>query len=320
MRSSWKYLVGLAVAGTILTACSSGSGASSAGSASTHTGDIGVAVTGAFDTKPTVTVPGDPAPTTLVQETLIHGDGALVAKGDTLIANYVGQTWATQNGKPHVFDSSFSRGTPAAFVIGTGQVIPGWDKTLVGQKLGSRELLSIPPADGYGANGQSSAGISGTDTLVFVVDLVAAYGPNASAPGTVVANIPTAGLPAITNEAGKPPTVTGVSGVVAPAAPKSTLLVKGTGAKIDDSKTLVLQLVQTDLATGKDTQSSWGTAPQTVSAQNVLSVADVLTGQAIGSRALVLAPATPAIAATATQAAQAAAPAQILIVDIVGQF
>ena len=39
--------------------------------------------------------------------------------------------------------------------------------------------MSLPPADGYGATGNSGAGITGTDTLVFVVDIVDAIGPNA---------------------------------------------------------------------------------------------------------------------------------------------
>ncbi len=51
-------------------------------------------------------------------------------------------------------------------------MIPGWDKGLVGQKVGSQVLLVIPPAEGYGAAGAPNAGISGTDTLVFVVDIL----------------------------------------------------------------------------------------------------------------------------------------------------
>jgi peptidylprolyl isomerase len=59
-------------------------------------------------------------------------------------------------------------------VIGAGQVIKGWDTGLVGQPVGSRVLLVIPPAEGYGKTGASTAGINGTDTLVFVVDILAA--------------------------------------------------------------------------------------------------------------------------------------------------
>ncbi len=307
---------------------SSGGGSSSGGSSSGapapvgpgNPTTVGVKVTGAYGKTPTLTIPAKPAPTALTQQILTTGTGAAVASGDTLIANYVGETWAPKDGKPNVFDSSFSRGAPAGFVIGTGQVIPGWDKTLVGKKLGSRVLLTIPPADGYGSAGQSSAGITGTDTLVFVIDLIATYKPSASAPGTVVPNVPTAGLPKITNVPAKPPTIVSVAGVKEPKAPTSTLVVKGSGAKIDSTKTLVLQLVQTDIATGKQTQSTWGQGPQTVPAQNVFNIADKFKGQNIGSRVIALLPATPATAATADQPAQDASPAEILILDVVGQF
>jgi peptidylprolyl isomerase len=309
----------------ILTACGSShsgksSASSSADAAVTTRTAVGVGVSGGFGVTPKLTIPATPAPAALTQQTLVQGTGAVVAKGDTLIANYAGQTWAPKSGKPNLFDSSFSKGTPAAFVIGVGQVIPGWDKTLVGKKLGSRLLLTLPPADAYGKTGQPSANISGTDTLVFLVDLVAAYAPNASAPGTVVGNIPKAGLPVFTNTPGKEPKITSTAGVKVPKQPMSTLLVTGEGAAINPSKTLVLQLVQTDIATGKKTQATWGQAPQTVAAQSVLSLASTLTGQKIGSRAIVLLPATPATAATATQAAEPASPPEILVIDVIGQF
>ncbi|MDQ1744541.1 MAG: peptidylprolyl isomerase [Pseudonocardiales bacterium] len=282
-------------------------------------GVAGATVQGAFGAKPVVSLAKQPAPSQLSEQVLTTGTGDVVAKGDTLVANYSGQTWAGKDGKPNIFDSSFDRGSPAAFVIGTGAVIPGWDKTLVGKRLGSRVLLAIPPADGYGSQGQPDAGITGTDTLVFVVDLVADYKPNASAPGVPVASLP-GGLPKLTNVAGKPPAVLSTAGVKAGSKPAATLLVSGTGAKIDAKKTLVLQVVQTDLATAKKTTSTWGKAPQTVAAQNVLTVAGALTGRNVGSRVLIVVPPTPARPASASQAAQPATPAQVLLVDVVGQF
>ena len=53
-----------------------------------------------------------------------------------------------------------------------GMVIGGWDRGLVGQRVGSRVLLSIPPDLGYGQRGVPQAGIKGGDTLVFVVDII----------------------------------------------------------------------------------------------------------------------------------------------------
>ncbi len=272
-------------------------------------------VTGHFGSTPTVTIPDTPAPAKLTAKTLVQGNGAAVAAGDTLVANYVGETWANKK----VFDSSFARGEPAGFVIGKGQVIPGWDKTLVGQQLGSRVLLTIPPADGYGASGNSQAGISGTDTLVFVVDLVAAYKPDASAPGTPAGPLP-AGWPKVSDVPAKEPTITSVAGVKAPAKPVSKLVVKGTGDTINPSKSLVLQVVETDLATGKNTQATWGQAPQVVSGSSVLPLATALSGQRIGSRAVVLLPPTPATPASGSNPAEPARPAAVLVIDVVGQF
>ncbi|HET6210533.1 MAG TPA: FKBP-type peptidyl-prolyl cis-trans isomerase [Jatrophihabitans sp.] len=267
-----------------------------------------------------MTVPDKAAPDTLRSQVLVQGQGAAVAKGDTLVANYTGQTWAAKSGKPNIFDSSFQRGHPAAFQIGVGSVIPGWDKTLVGQKIGSRVLLAVPPADGYGTNGQASANISGTDTLVFVVDVVASYPPNSSSPGTAVAKLPTTDFPKITNPPGQQPKVLSTAGVHAPKKPIATLVATGHGAKIDPARSLVLQIVQTDIATGKSNASSWGKAPQVVTASSVLRIAPALSGQRVGSRVVVLAPATPATPASASQQAQSPTPAEVLIVDVVGQF
>jgi peptidylprolyl isomerase len=119
--------------------------------------------------KPTILAPSDiAAPTSLVVQPLIKGDGPVVEAGQTVRVHYTGIVYAT--GKQ--FDSSWDRGEPAEFVIGQGKVIAGWDKGIVGQTVGSQILLVIPPADGYGTNGNSQAGISGTDTLVFVVDIL----------------------------------------------------------------------------------------------------------------------------------------------------
>lgn len=324
-----RFAVLLLLPAAVLAACTSTSTSGSPPASSPASGSaamtktssaVGVEVSGRFGAAPRLRIPAKPAPARLTQQTLIHGGGAEVARGDLLIANYLGETWAPRAGKPNVFDSSFQRGSPAGFVIGAGAVIPGWDKTLVGKKLGSRVLLTVPPADGYGSKGQPSAGIGGTDTLVFVVDLVAQYPPDASAPGTAVEHLPSSGLPKVANVPGKRPQIISTAGVAAPTKPASTLLVTGRGARIDSAKTLVLQLVQTDLATGKKTQATWGRAPQVVAARNVLGVADKLIGQRIGSRVLVLLPRTAERPATPTQPTQPAAPASVLIIDVVGQF
>ncbi len=121
----------------------------------------------------TITVPqGVKAPTKTVVQPLIEGNGPEVKDGQTVRVAYTGSLY--RNGE--VFDSSASRPEEPyfEFPLGQGQVIKGWDSGLAGQKVGSRVLLVIPPADGYGAAG-SGEKIKGTDTLVFVVDVLAAY-------------------------------------------------------------------------------------------------------------------------------------------------
>lgn len=123
-----------------------------------------------------ITVPkGAKAPTTLVSQDLLAGKGQTVIKGQTLLISYTGQIWSTGT----IFDSTAKQGgKPASLPMQDGQVIPGFVKGLVGKKVGSRVLLVIPPADGYGKEGSKDQSgktvIKGTDTLVFVVDILAA--------------------------------------------------------------------------------------------------------------------------------------------------
>ena len=105
----------------------------------------------------------------LIATTLVKGDGAKVKAGQTLTVDYLGQVYDAKA----PFDESYSK-EPAEFPIGVGQVIKGWDERLVGRTVGSRVILEIPPADGYGETGNEQAGIKGTDTLFFVVDILAA--------------------------------------------------------------------------------------------------------------------------------------------------
>ncbi len=105
----------------------------------------------------------------LIATTLIKGDGAVVKAGQTLTVDYLGQVYDA----PEPFDESYTK-EPADFPIGVGQVISGWDQRLVGRTVGSRVILEIPPAEGYGPQGNEQAGIKGTDTLFFVVDILGA--------------------------------------------------------------------------------------------------------------------------------------------------
>ncbi|MFC8175125.1 MULTISPECIES: FKBP-type peptidyl-prolyl cis-trans isomerase [unclassified Streptomyces] len=114
----------------------------------------------------TITIPkGEKAPTELKEQVLIKGTGPKVEAGQGLIAQYTGVKW--EDGKK--FDSSWDHGGATAFQIGTGSVVQGWDKGLVGKNVGDRVLLVIPPALGYGTNPSSELA---KNTLVFSVDIL----------------------------------------------------------------------------------------------------------------------------------------------------
>lgn len=116
--------------------------------------------------KPTVTIPSSKAPSTFQLEVLKKGSGATVKSTAQVTVQYQGTLWRT--GK--VFDQSWGAG-PTTFSL--DKVVPGFKKAIAGQTVGSQVVAILPPADGYGTSGNDTAGIKGTDTLVFVVDILA---------------------------------------------------------------------------------------------------------------------------------------------------
>ncbi|HUO72519.1 MAG TPA: FKBP-type peptidyl-prolyl cis-trans isomerase [Solirubrobacteraceae bacterium] len=117
--------------------------------------------------KPVVTVPTGAPPKNLVVKDLITGTGAAAKSGSNVTVNYVGVLY--KGGKE--FDSSWKRNQTFPFTLGQGSVIKGWDRGLVGMKVGGRRELIIPPSLAYGATG-SPPTIPANATLVFVVDLL----------------------------------------------------------------------------------------------------------------------------------------------------
>jgi peptidylprolyl isomerase len=193
-------LVGLAAAGAlVLAACSSSPPATSSSTASTAStsptagsgGGAGATTTtgvpgasaltaigpipaadlspaGTTGQAPRVTVPTGTPPAGLESADLIVGTGQEAAPGDQVTVQYVLATYSARK----VIQSSWTS-KPFTFTLGAGEVIPGWDKGVVGMHVGGRRELIIPPSLGYGATPPAGAqGIAANDTLVFVIDLV----------------------------------------------------------------------------------------------------------------------------------------------------
>ena len=120
----------------------------------------------AADGTPTITIPDAEPPTELQIAVLKKGSGTVVGEGDSVKVQYVGMNWNTKT----VFDQSWNSQGPVTFA--TNQVVSGFGQALVGQAVGSQVLVVIPPELGYGAAGNEGAGIAGTDTIVFVIDIL----------------------------------------------------------------------------------------------------------------------------------------------------
>jgi peptidylprolyl isomerase len=101
---------------------------------------------------------------------LLVGTGPVVEKGDIIAVHYLG---TLPDGTK--FDSSYDRGEPFAFKLGSGSVIPGWEEGFLSMKVGGKRKLVIPPTLAYGENGVPGA-IPANATLIFEVELLGIKG------------------------------------------------------------------------------------------------------------------------------------------------
>jgi peptidylprolyl isomerase len=112
--------------------------------------------------KPTLKLPGTKPPADLLLKVLKPGTGDVVKSGDSVTLDYQGTSW--DSGK--IFDQSYGK-QPATFK--TTDVVEGFGAALVGQKVGTRLVVSIPPKYAYGEKGAGQE-LSG-QTLVFVIEI-----------------------------------------------------------------------------------------------------------------------------------------------------
>jgi peptidylprolyl isomerase len=296
-----------------------------------------VSVSGEFGEKPELTVPSASPSDELVVDVLASGDGAAVEAGDLLVVNYLGQTWeprpaseipdqgappgedadddaeaepaAGDDQVPFVFDNSYDRGEPTAFEIGVGMVIPGWDEGLVGQTVGSRVLLSVPPELGYGgAEGHELA----EDTLLFVVDIIDRFNVQSPISGEPVQDLPD-DMPTVTGEGAEEPTIDFPDSAEPVTESTTDLLVAGDGRELGNW--LVVKALEASYD-GESGYSSWEAGRvEVITADMVPGLAEALTGQRAGSRVL----SRIAAADNPTQEDPNGEPVVILL-DIVGTY
>ena len=293
MRRAAAFVITPLLAVLAVAGCSSSSpSASPSSSASAAATDsyTSVTVTGAFGKAPKVTIPKVTGSGNLLTKTLIQGAGAKLTTADGMIGNYVAYDWSGKTSK--LLGSSYTSGSPSIFV---GQLLPGLETALIGQKLGSRVLAVIPPKDAFGTTGNSQEGIGAKDTLVFVIDMISTFGA-AQVPGTQSSTaggaLPTVTPPKSGSTAG--PTITIPAKTTAPKSLEVKTLITGTGAKVKTGQDLAVQYTGVIWRTGKVFDSSWSrNQPFTtvIGEGQVIKGWDTgLVGQTVGSRVLLVIP------------------------------
>ena len=121
--------------------------------------------------------------------TLSEGSGPVVRASDYVLFDVAAKVWA---GDRLVLDT-FTNHQPQGLPLPAG--LPAW-RHLAGQRVGSRVLEVVPPRDGFGRRGDASVNVTGTDTLVFVFDILAAVPAAGHASGTAAcATSPGPGCP-----------------------------------------------------------------------------------------------------------------------------
>lgn len=243
-------------------------------------------VTGAFGSDPVIAMPNGQPGNNLVVNTLIQGTGPVVRPDDYVLLNVEGKVWA---GNRMVVDSYTAR-QPQGLPLATA--MPAW-RHLAGQHVGSRVLMVVPPKDGFGSAGNPQANIMGSDTLVFVFDVVNTIPKNLAANGKPVAQRPDPNLPAVT-DAATGPKITVPAKVAPPTHLTTTVLRQGNGPAIVAGETVVTQYTGVVWRTGKVFDSSWSRGiPQAFvlgAGQVIPGWEQGLGGHTVGSRIMLVVP------------------------------
>jgi peptidylprolyl isomerase len=244
------------------------------------------AVTGTFGTDPVITMPNGTPPGQLVVRTLIQGHGPVVRPHDYVLFNVQGKVWA---GNREVVDS-YTNHAPQGLPLRSA--IAAW-RSLAGQRTGSRVLMVVPPKDAFGPKGDPQANIMGSDTLVFVFDVLSRLQETAHAAGTVIPYRPGPGLPGVSWSA-HGPKITVPAKAAPPAKLVTRVLIRGHGQPIQAGQTVVAQDIGVVWRTGTVFESSWARGfPESflLGAGQVLPGWDNgLGGLPVGSRVLLVIP------------------------------
>jgi peptidylprolyl isomerase len=312
----------LAVAATVgalmslaLAGCSSSSTTSSSCTGtSSGSASNSIKATGKLGSAPKVTFKKGLSTKTTEKTTLIQGKGAVVKSGDPVIFQvslYDGKT-----GKKATATDYTSTGT--YLMAGPSSTLNALSKSLVCSRVGDRIAIAGSAKDSTGGKGISQYKIGATDSVVFVADILKAFPSRA----TGTAEKPVAGQPTVKLSKKGAPTIT-VPKTTPPTKLESTTLIKGTGAKIKEGETLMMQYTGALWSNGKVFDSSWTTGEPLVGSlttgQLINGWVTGLTGKTIGSQVLIVIPPADGYGSKAQGTTIPANSTLVFVVDVLGK-
>lgn len=280
----------------------------------------GVSVTGgSATTAPTVTV--KPKPLSVTETTtkvLKQGDGPVVENDEIVSVKYV-----LLNAKDaSVLDTNFGKQN-LGLSLGTSDLLPGLKKGLANQKVGSRVLVAVPPKDAFGPSGNTDIKVGGTDTVLFLMDVLSVTKPLPSAQGKAVA--PAKGLPTVKVTPGKAAAITIPKGTKPPTKTVGQNLIEGTGAKVQAGQTIRVTYTGALYKDGKVFDSS-ASSPQgyfetVIGKQQVIKAWDnQLVGKTVGSRVLMVVPPADGYGAAGSPPKISGTDTLVFVVDILAAY
>ncbi|MGE9807584.1 MULTISPECIES: FKBP-type peptidyl-prolyl cis-trans isomerase [unclassified Janibacter] len=287
MKSTSLRAVAVLAAGALaLTACGSDDANTDPGAKTLEK----IEVSGGSDTKaPTVKLPSSPFTVeTSATRVIDEGDGEVTTDKQIVQTEYV-----LLNGKDgKSLDDTYKAEIAPTFDLSNEQLMPGLKKALTGQKVGSRIVSAMAPADAFGDTGSEQLGIGATDTLILVADIKKIVEVKEKADGKPVAA--KAGLPTVKVSDDKAATFTMPKGLTTPKTTIAQNLLAGDGDTVEKGKTIYVHYTGATLKNNKvfDSSVERGTPFSfTVGQGQVIKAWDEdLIGKKVGDRVLLIVP------------------------------
>jgi FKBP-type peptidyl-prolyl cis-trans isomerase len=248
----------------------------------------GVTVSGPLGEEPTVEIDAPYETDKTTTEVVEEGDGDELEEGDTALVQYIGLNGRTGD----EFNNSWSQGgEPVPFPLTEGSLITGFLDGLIGQQVGSRVAIGIPPEDGYGPQGGNpDIDVEKDDSLVFVVDIVDTALDQAEGEAQTLPD----DVPQLQTDDEDVPTGFTATDATAPPPKEATaeVAIIGTGEEVKEGQTISFKYLVQVYPDGKvlDDSYSRGQAARAVSGSGQPPCWDALVGQTVGSRVVLACP------------------------------